>query len=122
MHAQPSDPLFLRPRAELLRELLAQGLDPKQIRAWFVERDLPAPSPEAIYRAKSYKVKNTPASRPSYYFLWAEFLRAWDRAHRAGKLLAVTRELKAIIDAAEGCVLQDQTHEPSTPRRKRKRK
>lgn len=81
------------------------------------------PKPEAIYRAKTYKTRGYPvASRPSYYFLWKEFLQAYDRAYRAGKPIVITEKMKELIDVAEGCVMQDQIREPIAPKRRRKRK
>lgn len=112
-----------RPRADFIRECLAAGLSPKEIRARCVAAHYPEPKPEAIYRAKTYKTKGRPlASRPSYYTLWREFLAEYDRAYRKHILLGITGKMKEIIDCADLCVTQDLSREPITPRRKRKRK
>jgi len=123
MQAPKNNPVFWRSRAELIRELADAGLSTAAIRKRCVAEGYEAPKREAIYRAKSYKTLGRPlASRPSYYHLWKFFLEEYDRAYRAGRLIAITQEMKRLIDVAESCVTQDQTREPITNRRKRKAK
>jgi hypothetical protein len=117
-----------RSQAAEIRDLLAAGLTPPQIRAHFETTGRKAPKPEAIYRARTYELvsaedSQTRLSHPSYYMLWRFFLDEYDKAFRAGKVLVITREMKDLIDTAEACVLKDITGEPFTARRaKRKRK
>lgn len=118
----PDNPTFWRSRADLIRECVAAGMSPRDIRARCVAEGYNEPKPEAIYRAKTYKTRGYPvASRPSYYFLWKQFLSFYDAAVRSGKPIVLTEKMHEIIQLADQSLLQDQAREPLTNRR-RKRK
>lgn len=114
------------PRAAFIRELLAvqPRITNKAIRKRCLEAGYDEPRPEAIYRARNYVTKGrAPASRPTYAFLWDEFLEAHAAALAKGIPVAVTQRMKDAMEVAQRCRIQDRTREPLTSRRvKKKRK
>lgn len=121
MHApSTNDPT---PRAELIRQFLAQGCTPKEIKQRCVALRYDEPSDQAISRVKGYKLKGRPpASRPSYYFLWKQFLSEYDRAYREGKTIALTKEMHALVSTADACITRDLSREPLTKRKRKAKK
>lgn len=121
----PNNPTFWRPRADLIRECVAAGLPASEIRARCLAEGYEVSDKsfhQAVYSARK-RAPRPPPARPSYYQLCQAFVREYENAYRAGKLLAVTREMKNLIDVMSSCLLADQLREPLTERRaKRKRK
>lgn len=119
----PNNPTFWRPRADLIRECVAAGLSTAQIRTRCLAEGYnvdPKTFHQAVYSAR--KSAGRPiASRPSYYHLCQAFVREYENAYRAGKLLAITQEMKNLVDTMSACLTQDQLREPLTDRRKKRK-
>lgn len=110
-------------RAPFIRELVADGLSNAEIRARCIAESIPEPSPQAIYRARTFAFKGR--RRPSYQFLWAEYLSEYRAAVARGVPIAITASLKEIAILAEAQIEQDKKPKPKrkrSPVKKRKPK
>lgn len=120
----PNNPVWWRSRADLIRECVAAGLTSDQIRARCLAEGYeidPKTFHQAVYSARKRNPRPL-AARPSYYQLCQAFVREYESAYRAGKMLIITQEMKNLIDTMSSCLLVEQLREPLTERRSKRKK